>query len=594
MRRVNRPVAGAAGVTKIVSVAQGGFGSTNADEAAAMIAAASSSMLGAPNGLADLDSGGKVKIEQLPDVVSKYPTLKGPTEVNPGSVTEYEITNYSSTLTYTLAASAGSVLRRQNKLIVTAPETSGTFTLTINGRQVIITVANWKPARPTLYVSKNPNAKSILFTLSDFVSATPGSKHVATEIQISDTPDFALPRSIDVLTGDLNCYTLTDSDRAKVCYARARQLDNFDVLSDWSNVETYYLNAASAEQLFQIVNPTTTNRGLDFVDDNTVIATGESFVSLLTREGSLWNSKTWPNPTPSGGAFQRACVSRKLKLVVIAYWVSNTLWQLRVFNPIDGTYIDTPIAVTIPVQYGSVWIQMDVSKDSNVIVLDQYGAAQSTLIYEINSANRAVELQKIVHNDPLTDWQGCAPVVSEDGKVIVRASAWGGTKKIEYFRRKTGAATFILVSTAGADYYNATIGSAVNYDGSLHFHSECVQSTMSDGLTLNYKIVVRQVAFDDVNNFAYVYVTKVWEETLYSGSLVLGFDSVNDLLFSSAKETANGSYQQRVHDVKQDLKIVRRFTTILGDDWMRWPIFLKNKTEVLVGYLNEKGIKVYK
>lgn len=247
MRNINRPVADASGITKIVPVELGGFGSTNADEAAANIAAASSSLLGLPNGLAQLDEDGKISLENFPSPTMFAPTLKGPTKVNPGERVIYEITNWEPGKSYIVSATAGSVSIAGNQVAFIAPKDFGIVGLSVGDRTVNVEVTSITRITPELFIV--PDISSFKFTTSHPVGNNGSSvRKIQLELKTSEEIKLFL-----YSVNDTSSFEVINLEPNRKHSARVRLIDENEIVSEWSRDVIFHTLSSPETRLKQII-----------------------------------------------------------------------------------------------------------------------------------------------------------------------------------------------------------------------------------------------------------------------------------------------------------------------------------------------------
>ena len=167
-----------------------------------------------------------------------YASIKGPLTVYVGLPATYQITNNDSFNTYNLSASNGSV-SAANDVITYTPLIIGTGGFTINGREVVLTVAEPSIATPSILVPVDgavdlgPN---LLITASSFATVPSGFvSHLNTDWELATDIDFTTV-VYSSLADNVNLTAITVSLAANtVFYARVRYR-SVSSTSAWSPV----------------------------------------------------------------------------------------------------------------------------------------------------------------------------------------------------------------------------------------------------------------------------------------------------------------------------------------------------------------------
>lgn len=226
-----------------VPVSLGGTSSTDIPQAVATLMSTPISDYDTPSGLATTDSANKLKLAQIDPNILNPITLSGPKEVQKGSVTDYEITNYDSHRTYTCSVSAGSVRQVDNIVRLTAPTSMQTLRLTVNGKVTSVVVMDSMPVPPAVITptqSAQLGDTSTTVTLAAFDMESGSDVHQATDWQLSVTGDFTSPlRSVQADPVNLLTWNLTELTRGATYYVRARFRGAIYGYGNWSRVRSF-------------------------------------------------------------------------------------------------------------------------------------------------------------------------------------------------------------------------------------------------------------------------------------------------------------------------------------------------------------------
>jgi hypothetical protein len=176
-------------------VSRGGTSAIKAPTAAANLALVTDAMKDQPNGVFSLDATGKIP-------GSKFPNTAGTNKVNvTGSLLVYvntsvsfQITDYDSFRAYTVSASVGTISRTGDTINYTAPAVAQAATITVNGRQIAITIAVPAPAQPTITVptdgATNQPTSNRTVTGSAFQALGDSSTHSSSDWQLAADTAF--------------------------------------------------------------------------------------------------------------------------------------------------------------------------------------------------------------------------------------------------------------------------------------------------------------------------------------------------------------------------------------------------------------------
>ena len=215
------------------------------------------SLLGQPNGYAQLNQDAKIPQVVLPDMLpAAYSICIGPTNTAlPGIVNTYQITNYNSFYSYAVRADVGTVVISKDTISYTPFNYSGNAGFYVNDEFFTIIVGSGGPAQPTITTPIN-NAVSIGSTLvirsTPFTSTNPQDTHEATQWQVSLDPTFTVP-SIDTAFQPNNklSFEAKPLKNNRVYYTRVRYRGTMGAVSPWSQTVTFTTSerfVASQEQ----------------------------------------------------------------------------------------------------------------------------------------------------------------------------------------------------------------------------------------------------------------------------------------------------------------------------------------------------------
>lgn len=181
---INPKVNNTLGLMDVITVPQGGTGVTVAGSVPGVFNAFVGSDLNTANGPIGLDGNGKIPVQYFPtgaggvliydnngfvpnsaispsSGVGVFTGITGPSSVVVGETVTYTITNYDSFLNYNVTVSGGSASVSGNLISFTAPTTTGTVTLTLNGKTSSIPVIASRVNAPVITAPGN-NAESVI------------------------------------------------------------------------------------------------------------------------------------------------------------------------------------------------------------------------------------------------------------------------------------------------------------------------------------------------------------------------------------------------------------------------------------------------
>lgn len=473
MRNINRPVADASGITKIVPVEQGGFGSTNADEAAANIAAASSSMLGLPNGLARLDEDGKVPLENFPSPTMFAPTLKGPTKVNPGERVVYEITNWEPGKTYTVSATAGSVSVAGNQVAFIAPKDFGIVGLSVGDRTVNVEITAILTNRPEIYVTDNHESAIVSVRLSNY----DGDSRLKLDFSQFELRKGDEAKQFIVRDGDKISTVLTDLDNDTTYYIKGRHVTEEGVVSDWSR-EVSFRTAKEYKlllrQILAIDENVTSFVSSPASDDEILFVLNYETFGIIKKIDGFWKvvkKKTIAPPAPNP-PIEGAAISPETRCCIYVSSVSSALAHVRVINIDTFEHSQTTVSSSNnPGWADSGAIGLVHSLKSPSFIFIKPGIVEGTgyfLPFHYSPTGRSLTpLTKVKGPDfgtQGTNWTGSGSSLSHDGLIFNYQSHSGTAKTAYIYRRNSITENFVL--------NNNTVISGIHADRSVFLDNE--------------------------------------------------------------------------------------------------------------------------
>lgn len=176
-------------------ISLGGTGARTKEQAAENLGIIPHSKEGIPGGVGELDAEGYVKEQFYPKEVGDIaiPTLDGPTFLVIGTEYIYYISNYDSSVIYTVSVTGATWHRDEDRIYVTADGSSTDVTITINGKVFSVSSASRAPEKPTItYPTEDLVIDSVNITAiaSAFVPGATMEPHLKSRWMLAD--DIAL------------------------------------------------------------------------------------------------------------------------------------------------------------------------------------------------------------------------------------------------------------------------------------------------------------------------------------------------------------------------------------------------------------------
>ena len=137
-------------VTRKIPILNGGSDQVTPPLALAAFDGIPASQYNIANGVAGLNNLGVLPFTSLPDSLGSSVALTGPTLLFPSTQGKWTITNYDSTISYTISCTAGFISRSGDTLYYTAPSTAGTYQISINDKTIDIVVDDVYIDKPSI------------------------------------------------------------------------------------------------------------------------------------------------------------------------------------------------------------------------------------------------------------------------------------------------------------------------------------------------------------------------------------------------------------------------------------------------------------
>lgn len=137
-------------INRILPIHNGGSEEITAPDALLAFNGVPSTLYNQPNGVAGLNSLGKLPFSVLPASIASAIAVTGPELLYIGSKGIWTITNFDSLQDYTISCSAGFISRQDDQIVFTAPTTPQTVTITIDDKTFDVIVDDRYIAKPTI------------------------------------------------------------------------------------------------------------------------------------------------------------------------------------------------------------------------------------------------------------------------------------------------------------------------------------------------------------------------------------------------------------------------------------------------------------
>lgn len=158
-------------INRVLPIYNGGSAEITAPDALDAFNGVPSADYNQPNGVASLNSLGKLPFTILPPSVASAIALEGPALLYTGSKGVWRITNFDSQLAYTVSCTAGFVAYSEEQIYYTAPMTPGVHGFVINDKAVEVTVDDHYIAQPAITSPMDRvlvNSSGMIVTADDF------------------------------------------------------------------------------------------------------------------------------------------------------------------------------------------------------------------------------------------------------------------------------------------------------------------------------------------------------------------------------------------------------------------------------------------
>ncbi len=331
----------------VLPVQKGGTGSTSPSGIRSNLGIIPANAKNAPNGIAGLDSQGKIPMSLIPAGVGtggSTATIDGPTTVTVGSTVSYTIVGYSSFETYTVVASAGTTTRSGATITYTAPATAQTVTLTVNGKAATVDVVPVTayvdtPAVTSPTTGATDLGPDVVITGSAFATTGGSDTHEGTDWQIATDTSFSnVVADATNSTTDKTSYTATGLAPSSTYYVRLRYKGTTTGYSNWSTTTSF---------------STKSTYGVSGIEQ--VKLTGEAGSDRFGYSVSI---------SATGDA-----------VVVGAYGANSRTGYVKVYKNISGTWTQQGATLTGEATYDYFGVSVSISASGDTIVVGADHAA---------------------------------------------------------------------------------------------------------------------------------------------------------------------------------------------------------------------------
>lgn len=225
----------------LLPIEKGGTATKTVAEFKAKLPVVQSSTVDQPSGPVSLNAQGTVDVAKFS--LNNKVNINGSLSVIATQTVEYQITDFDSFKTYTIAVSAGSVSRIGDTITFASPSTAQVVNMVINGKSYSIDVLVAAPVKPSIVA---PVANAVVASTSYQITSSPfsafgdGSLHSASDWQLSVNSDMSSP-VVNAVNDTVNktSYNLTGLTDTTIYYARVRYRGSNGNYSSWSDVQVF-------------------------------------------------------------------------------------------------------------------------------------------------------------------------------------------------------------------------------------------------------------------------------------------------------------------------------------------------------------------
>lgn len=295
-RRLSSPNAGSS-VVNTINILQGGTSAITSVQARSNINAASTSLLGQPNGIVSLDSKGKLSIQQIDTLLNTVAVFADATEVPLGETISFKINDYNIFSDYTVSCTYGKVYRKDDIIYYEASANVQSDIIVINGRELSLNITETKPNKPIIQfpINNSTNVNTEFTIIASPYSSKSGNTHASTdwEVALDDIFNNIVISSYNNLS-NLTTLNIAGLSKETNYYVRVRYRDNEGRLSNWSDIilfKSLYIPYPSLEvkKFYGNIPEVNANFGysIDISENGKVVTVGAPYAS--SQSGAVTN-----------------------------------------------------------------------------------------------------------------------------------------------------------------------------------------------------------------------------------------------------------------------------------------------------------------
>ena len=377
--------------TRPLDINKGGTNAKTAPQAVENLNAVPISIVGQPEGIAPLGSGGKIPVQFLGSGEIHSVSLSGPAELGLNTSGQYQITDYDFDTVYTAITTDGTVSVNVDIVTFTPPAAYGTYTFTLNDDIYTVSVVPPYIKKPIILRPRN-NAINTMLTFDShsslFKSLFITDTHISSSWEFSTNANFVDDNEGSLLQinddpNHLIHYRLTafndEMGLNSTSYVRVRYKGSILGYSEWSDPVKFTTRpilypTLSTKRLARedIKNGDTgykedfgtsiacnkngdvliiSSLNCDYVDQNTNSNyVGGVFIHYFDHDQDLWIRKqilqnpydynsSDPNQSAAGGYGCSVAISEDGNTVVIGARYSSVYSANEVFNSCGNVYV---------------------------------------------------------------------------------------------------------------------------------------------------------------------------------------------------------------------------------------------------------------
>lgn len=235
--------------TFALPVEKGGTGAASLSDAATSLNVVKNSDKDMPSGVVSLGVAGTIPLSLMQASLNQNAVnLSGDFTVYTGTTVSFTITDFDMFKSYSVTATAGTVTRNGDTITYTAPSTTQSVTLTVNGRQFTFTVLTSQPKQPVIAVPVNGTtgaSTTLQFQASAFDYAGPVDTHLNSDWQLATDAGFTnIAQQSMASTTNKTTWTPATMLNLTTYYLRVRYRGASGNVSNWSTTSSFTTQAA--------------------------------------------------------------------------------------------------------------------------------------------------------------------------------------------------------------------------------------------------------------------------------------------------------------------------------------------------------------